>query len=175
MTSENKVYPFGVNIYIEKGELKTSMTDAVKSVVYTAFPDLDDRRDAILTERLARLVKLKAALDNMEHFANLSLDFYESIQRTGHEDLMAMFTPRNVVIFHSSIRILTANTIDKLLAVAELDERLAIVELMLDYEEQVRADNDDEDDEMLGDDFSFGDEPTMLDELGVSDDEPTFH
>lgn len=137
MSTDEKVYPIGVDIYVEKGELKTAMTEAVENILFAAFPDLDDSRDAVLTERLASLVKIKAAMDNAEHFANLALDFYESIQGTGHPQLMEMFTPRNVVIFHTAIRILVTNTITKLMAVADPDEQMAMAQLRADCEQRI--------------------------------------
>lgn len=172
MTSAEKTYPFGVEIYMEQGELKTSMTDAVQNVVFAAFPDLDDRRDAILTERIARLVKLKAALDDAEQFAVLNLDFYESIQRTGHDDLMAMFTPRNVAIFHNSIRILTTNTITNLMAASETEEQLAVKGLLADCKEQVREDIADDDFSEDEGAYSGGDSSGRP---PASDDKPTLH
>lgn len=166
-----KVYPFGINIYLEKGKIKTHMTEAVKSVVFAAFPDLDDRRDAVLTERFSRLLRLKAALDNHELFTNLNMDFYEAIQESGNDDLISMFTVKNVAIFHSSIRILTTNTIDMLLESADIDERIKLVGLM---GEHVRGEllpeaSHDDDDHRDGYDDGFGDD--FGDDFGEDNDD----
>lgn len=130
-----KTYPFGINIYMHKGRLRTEMTEAVRSLVFAAFPDLDVQRDAVLTDRFSRLLKLKAALYNVDRFESLNHDFYEAIQESGNPDLIEMFTVQNVVIFHNSIRILTTNTIDMLLESADCDEHLALMALMGEHNE----------------------------------------